>query len=401
MEKNKVNSFYLLCSFRRNIIKTEILNNTALLMTYINSLGKYNMNRFIISKNTKIEAQKNMNKYPYSIIVGRCNGLYSGGYIHFIEYNIAIEVKNGDFLLADLSNTYCTTDISSLNDMYTQELVIFYRESKHKVSKSNGVSKSNESNESNELNELNESNESKECVKKIKISLKKNIKNIYDNIIVKQVIVNNKTLNISFRENTLDKKVIDNIYKLNIYSPLIPILNNLWVDVGSHIGIFSLYVLSYGGSVISYEPEDMNLHILKTNLSTNFVDGNWNIINSAISIDNSLSENLYICNGKVNTCDHSLIKIKGRKSIKIVTQTFDDMINTYHPYGIKLNFESCDKIILNITQEKWEQYIFNGLKCVVFTSDHINNMSGILTHFKYFNQINYGGKKSFLIICYA
>lgn len=81
---------------------------------------------------------------------------------------------------------------------------------------------------------------------------------------------NNEFIDIWVRSDTKDLRVIQEVLVDQIYSQsrlkfnVRP--NELWLDLGAHIGCFSLYVLLMGGKVKAYEPAADNYELLKRNL---------------------------------------------------------------------------------------------------------------------------------------
>jgi len=84
---------------------------------------------------------------------------------------------------------------------------------------------------------------------------------------------NNQKLNILYRDDS-DESVIDEIFVDRLYRRLdeiIPDLINPIIDVGAHIGLFSLYarILNQTAVIYALEPEANNFDLLKQNLKLN------------------------------------------------------------------------------------------------------------------------------------
>lgn len=200
--------------------------------------------------------------------------------------------------------------------------------------------------------------------------------NLYDDITSEQVITkwgykNEKhivdQLDIQFRPNTTDEKVINELLVKNVYQKkkigFTIESDDHWLDLGANIGIFSLHVLSNGGKVISVEPEPENLYILTNNLQNNFPLGGFEIIQGCVSTYNGKS-NLYLCNGKYNKYRHSICLGKSnRKSIEVKVINIHEILLKYPTINcIKIDIEGEEiNILENINLDS-----FKNIKKLVF-----------------------------------
>ena len=80
-------------------------------------------------------------KNGYSIITVATEGNYTGGCLGYPQYDIGVDVKNGDFLLKDPHQYHCNTEIIPLTKEYTRlSMVYYYRENMQNCI-SKGISK--------------------------------------------------------------------------------------------------------------------------------------------------------------------------------------------------------------------------------------------------------------------
>ena len=215
-------------------------------------------------------------------------------------------------------------------------------------------------------------------------------------------------LTVYIRPDTTDIKVIDEVLKRNVYQlknidfKLEP--NELWLDCGGNIGTFSLMALSKGCSVITYEPEPDNLRLLEKNLTTNFpthkksTESNfWSIEPYALGItENTIP--LYLCKGTYNKYRHTVFKVRGRQTIDIKVIKFNDEMNKYRPYGVKMDIEGSEiEILEHIFLKDWEkwntqklvfEYSFDRDKSIPRFFAIIDSLKKYFTIVKYLKCIN-------------
>ncbi|MFA6530686.1 MAG: FkbM family methyltransferase, partial [Candidatus Micrarchaeia archaeon] len=75
-------------------------------------------------------------------------------------------------------------------------------------------------------------------------------------------------LKIATRPKTGDRSTINEIFIHNLY-PYKFKKDDIVVDIGAHIGIFTIFAASHAAKVFSYEPDPGNFAQLKKNLSIN------------------------------------------------------------------------------------------------------------------------------------
>jgi FkbM family methyltransferase len=120
------------------------------------------------------------------------------------------------------------------------------------------------------------------------------IKNSY------QIYFKNGT-NFTLRGGTADRTALNEVWFHNLYTPLgFEITkDNIIIDVGGHIGTFSVYASQLGAKVYTFEPEKNNYDILWDNLNKNY-NGKVETFNLALSNKNNKLREFIIQDGKYN-----------------------------------------------------------------------------------------------------
>lgn len=165
------------------------------------------------------------------------------------------------------------------------------------------------------------------------ITLRKEIKNwktfVLDNLKVVRGIITYETRNgtkILTRAGTDDASIIGEIFVQKVYTPEGMNINeeDVIIDIGAHIGIFSLYANEKAkkGKIYSFEPEPRNFQLLHRNKELNCAD---NIALEQKAVSNKkgkkrlkLSKNL--------TGGNSLGRINSQESIKVETTTLPEIM---------------------------------------------------------------------------
>jgi len=319
-----------------------------------------------------------------SVIIVATEGDYHGGYLGYPKFKIAVDVRNGDFILKDPHQYHCNTKLEPLSNLpFTRlSMIFYYREKINKCTTQTHKIVPKITRKSPNQSQI-QTGGALQLLPKTKI-----------NVIPKRT---NITLELQIRPETTDIKVIDEVLvrdvyekqKLNFYIET----GETWLDLGGNIGTFSLLALSHGCKVITYEPEPDNLNLLKLNLEHNFTDSTkWKIIPKAIGIKNGLAE-LYLCKGDYNKYRHTLHSVRGRKSIKVPLISFKEEMNKYKPTGVKIDIEGTEIDILeNTTLSDWQSW---GTKKLVFeysfdVDPYIPRFLEIINNLRdYFNEVHY------------
>lgn len=313
----------------------------------------------------------------YSVLLVAEEGNYSGGILGYPQFDVGVDVRQGDFLLINPHLHHANTPL--INNEPTKEftrlsMVMYYREGMLKCRK---ASENNQSNVEPQKFKINLKKNIPSGITKIpkqsqkfKVTIKSNNKNENENEnenrnIFHTTKIKNTNINVELeiRPDTTDIKVIDEVLKNGVYQkPSIsfkPENKETWLDLGGNIGTFALYAMSQGCNVISYEPEPQNCNLFKINLSKNehlLHSVNWKLIEKAIGTYDGETE-LYLCKGTYNKYRHTLYKKRGRQSIKIPICSFKNEMNKYKPDGIKIDIEGTEIDILeSITLSDWKHW---------------------------------------------
>jgi FkbM family methyltransferase len=163
-------------------------------------------------------------------------------------------------------------------------------------------------------------------------------------------------IKIKLRPNTDDLRIVkSNFIKKNYTRDFVPITkDSIIIDVGAHIGSFSLMVARNVCKVLAFEPEPNNYQMLKKNMELNKLE-NMAIFEMAIS-GSSGCQDIYTYKGG-STADYFLYK-RGTTNIKtgcVHTISVEDIIkkeNLPQIDFLKLDCEGAEHDILrNISFE--------------------------------------------------
>ncbi|MFA4941296.1 MAG: FkbM family methyltransferase [Patescibacteria group bacterium] len=160
------------------------------------------------------------------------------------------------------------------------------------------------------------------------------------------------------RQGTSDTFVYKEVFLDECYKRSISRLNNesIVIDIGAHIGLFSLYSSEFCCQVYSYEPHPDNYKLAKKNIENRKVK---NIYLNNLAVSSRSQETLYISDGKnENTGEHHL----GAKGYPIETISLEDIFkknDIKHCDLLKMDVEGAEyDIILNTPDYIFEK-IFN------------------------------------------
>lgn len=100
---------------------------------------------------------------------------------------------------------------------------------------------------------------------------------------------------LKIRTNSTDIMTLTNVWLMNEYNKQFQIKkNDLVIDIGAHIGLFSLFASQYSGNgkIFSYEPIKENFELFSENINLNKLQ-NIHAFNSAVSSKNGKIEIFY------------------------------------------------------------------------------------------------------------
>lgn len=134
------------------------------------------------------------------------------------------------------------------------------------------------------------------------------------------------------------------------------------VDIGAHVGIFSLHAAKYAERVLAFEPEPENFSFLERNIELNSLH---NVAPYPYAVAKREGEReLYLC--KDNTGAHSLIPRSGAESLKVQTTTLKSIFEASQVDKIsflKMDCEGCEyEVLSNLPREYFDRIEEIGLE---------------------------------------
>lgn len=195
-----------------------------------------------------------------------------------------------------------------------------------------------------------------------------------------------------------DKKILEEIYEHGSYSCGVIRDGDVIIDVGAHIGVFTIYAAKKNphGRIISIEPAPLNLELLRENVEKNGLR-NVKIYKCAIS-DHRGEDDLFF-GGNYDL--YSLYPTTpGAIFIRTQLQTLDDIFRAEHlsvchllkvdvegaelmvlKGGIRTLAVTCQVIVEACKKNDFHQKIISFLKDLGFTcSVEIDNPGGIILY---------------------
>lgn len=164
-----------------------------------------------------------------------------------------------------------------------------------------------------------------------------------------------KNLKFYYRPGTSDDKVLTEIFTKGAYrKPKIGFdvsPDETWIDIGGHIGLFSLYAISKKASrVYVYEADSENFTILKKNIKLNKLSGRVKCKRVAVVADADLGSRSTIDLWKskdptVNYRNSVVPKARGNK-ITVPACKFNSVIREHKADGMKIDIEGAEVPIL-------------------------------------------------------
>jgi len=176
------------------------------------------------------------------------------------------------------------------------------------------------------------------------------------------------------RNNTIDEFVVNATVRLGEYHNQIELTEeDIWLDIGGHIGSFTVDIADKVKEVYSYEPDLENYKLLHKNTEK---INNIHIFSLAIVGNKDKKRNLYeFVQGDENTGGHSFIGEKGLgKLLQVSCTNINEVIELNGINKIKLDCEGSEyEIIKAIKEENLEkireiifEYHFNLLGLAKF-----------------------------------
>lgn len=158
--------------------------------------------------------------------------------------------------------------------------------------------------------------------------------------------------NFSFlsRKDTLDYWVIDEVVNPSMYlRPLEINGDDVVLDIGANIGIFSVVAGKRAKKVFSYEPDNENFNVAKGNLKENNIK-NCEIFELGVSGE-KCEKTLWL-NTKKNRGNHSMQFFNGREALIVKCVGINEVLKLSNPTKIKIDCEGEEYEILK-SVKKW------------------------------------------------
>ncbi len=165
---------------------------------------------------------------------------------------------------------------------------------------------------------------------------------------IREVKFNHQTLKFVYRDDS-DLSVIDEFFVDKMYKATECLISNIQypiIDIGAHIGIFSLYssTLNLQSSILAIEPEPTNFELLKENIKFNKCE-NVTPIQAALVSGDELNTNLYLSK---NTHNHSTASLS-KNCIQVPAINLERLMKEHKIKKIgllKMDIEGAEFVIL-------------------------------------------------------
>ena len=183
-----------------------------------------------------------------------------------------------------------------------------------------------------------------------------------------------KGITTKVRPMTSDSVVVEEVMggtyrKLNIQH------DDVVLDIGMNIGIFTIWALRQGAKfVYGYEPDPNNYSLAQYNIKKNSCDSKSKQFNKAV-IGTDDKQRYFAINLKRNKGAHSLVPKRGRNKITVDCVNINEILKL-NPTIIKMDIEGGEYECLKAVKS------FIGIKQLIleFHHAHLNDMK---THFLY------------------
>lgn len=154
---------------------------------------------------------------------------------------------------------------------------------------------------------------------------------------IKQIQV--KDVKAKVREGTSDEFVVNEVIGGNEYKKLNLQPNDVVLDFGLNIGMFTIQAFKRGvKEVHSFEPDYDNFKLATDNCQLNNLDNSVQLYNAAV-VGNNDTQRSFSINTKKNKGAHSLIARRGRDTITVNAQNINDIMKKVNPTVIKMDIE--------------------------------------------------------------
>lgn len=162
------------------------------------------------------------------------------------------------------------------------------------------------------------------------------------------------------RTGTFDARIVREIWEAKQYTRLpefVPQEGDFIVDIGAHIGVFSILAAKYGAEVLAFEPSPENFKILNKNISLNEVLFDENINKRSGTVYPMLKAIIgkpetyyfYKSEDETNTGGGFITTLKNRKNIEgvlIDTNSLEDIF--------KAHARKCDLLKIDVEGAEYD-----------------------------------------------
>jgi methyltransferase, FkbM family len=181
-------------------------------------------------------------------------------------------------------------------------------------------------------------------------------------------------LTFCYREHSYDETILKEVVHRNSYLRKLPSkTNDIWLDIGGHIGAFACQASREAKQIISFEPDPTNFNLLLKNLAMNNCQ-NVTPVNCAVR-SFSGAATLYL-NQRHDQSSHSFFVKRGRLPVLVPVRAALEIFDEFQPNKLKLDCEGSEyEIIMSLGQKLQTlegiilEYHFNMLKdrsCIMY-----------------------------------
>lgn len=151
----------------------------------------------------------------------------------------------------------------------------------------------------------------------------------------------------NFRKNKVDLPVIHEVIHDDCYSRFLNLTKqDIWLDIGGHIGTFSIDIAEKVDEVYTFEPEKENFSFLIKNIEENKIS-NIRAINMAV-VGNNDKERKFILDNVGNTGGHSFIAAEKSSKITVQCENINTILETFKIDKVKMDCEGAEYEILKV-----------------------------------------------------
>lgn len=128
-----------------------------------------------------------------------------------------------------------------------------------------------------------------------------------------------------------------------------------WLDIGAHVGYFSVRIADKVKVVIAVEPEPVNVRHLRENIALNWAN-NVTVVPVAAIAGSEKTVELGL--GRTFTYTHKVGHIRGRQHIEVPARNVNELVHDFEITKIKMDCEGLEYDLLSQLQfDKIEEII--------------------------------------------